>query len=311
VTRARRSGGGDPPPTAARPGVLSVAAPPGFRFAAVVAAHGWRSLAPYEHADDAPDVLRTVWRLDDGPPVALVFRDGGAVVRVRPSRPLTPGARSVLRARTAYAFAFDVDLSGFHALCRRTPRLRWVARGGYGRFLRGGDLFEDALKTLLTTNCTWSQTVAMTARLVAACGVPTPDGAARAFPTPEAVLAAGAAGLDRDVRLGYRTRGALELAERAARGDLEPLLAEPAAAARKRIRGWYGFGPYAADSLLQVLGRNDEIVVDSWALAQARRELFGGRRASPAAIRKHYAPYGAEAPRAAWFDLNRAYFGAG
>ena len=295
-------------PAKPRAAAIRAAAPAGFSFAATVESHGWRNLAPYSFDEDTGR-LHAVWRLSGGPPVGLELREVAGGVGARPNRALTAVERTAVLSRLRYAFSFDADTSGLHALCRRVPHLRWIARRGMGRLLRGEDLFEDALKTLLTTNCTWTQTIAMTRRLVDVCGTVDPQSGGRAFPSPEAVLVAGAAKLDADVRLGYRTRAALELAELASEGGLDPVLTEPPPAARKRIRSWFGFGPYAAASLLQVLGRNDEVVVDSWATAQAREHFFGGRRCTPAQIRRIYAPYGAEAGKIAWFDLNREHFG--
>ncbi len=291
-----------------RAAAIRAAAPDGFSFAATVQSHGWRNLAPYAF-DDATGTLAVVWRLQNDAPVGLELREVAGGISARPNRALTAGERTAVLARIRYAFAFDADTSGLHAMCRREPHLRWIARRGMGRLLRGEDLFEDALKTLLTTNCTWTQTIAMTRRLVDVCGPVDSKSGGRAFPSPRAVLAAGAALLDAEVRLGYRTRAAIELAELAAEDGLAAVLAEDPPAARKRIRSWFGFGPYAAASLLQVLGRNDEVVVDSWATAQARLHFFGGRKCTPAQIRRIYAPYGPEAARIAWFDLNREHFG--
>jgi 3-methyladenine DNA glycosylase/8-oxoguanine DNA glycosylase len=290
------------------PAPVVLAAPPGYSLAATIAAHGWYRLAPYRYDDDA-DALSTTWDLGGAAPVdvALDARDGEVVLT--PGRALSAAERKALAARAAYALAFDADVSDLHRLCRAEPRLRWIARRGMGRLLRGGDLFEDALKTLLTTNCTWTQTIAMVGRVVSLAGTPAPRSGNRAFPTPAAVRALGARGLAEEVKVGYRARAVLELCDRAEGGDLSALPTLAPTAARKAIRGWFGFGPYAAASLLQLLGRNDEVVVDSWAVAQAKKHYFAGKRCTPAAIRKLYARYGAEAARVAWFDLNREHFG--
>src|SRR6185503_9316477 len=120
-------------------------------------------------------------------------------------RPLAPRERAFAEARLGRMLHLDAPIDAFHRLCRADPSLRWIARLGLGRLLRSQDLWEDAMKTLLTTNCTWKQTVSMVARLVEGAGPRAPSGA-RAFPSPDAVIAAGIRFLERDVKVGYRGR---------------------------------------------------------------------------------------------------------
>jgi 3-methyladenine DNA glycosylase/8-oxoguanine DNA glycosylase len=288
---------------------VAVEAPSDFSLLAVVASHGWYQLAPYDYRPDQK-TLRTTWRLGAAAPVSVALRQEKAAVVAHADRRL--GAEEVLQlaGRVRYALSLDAEVARFHRVCRREPRLRWIASRKLGRFLRGEDLFEDALKTLLTTNCTWTQTKGMVRRLVDAAGSPTTGDGGRAFPTPDAVTALGARGFADVVKAGYRGPAALELAERAEAGEVERLLDLEPAAARATILSWRGFGPYAASSLLHLLGANDQPVVDSWALAQAKKHAIGGRKPSAATIRRHYADYGAEAARVAWFDLNRDHYAA-
>src|SRR6266545_2400997 len=47
------------------------------------------------------------------------------------------------------------------------PDLRWALARGAGRLLRSPTVFEDAVKTLCTTNCSWALTRLMVERLCA------------------------------------------------------------------------------------------------------------------------------------------------
>jgi 3-methyladenine DNA glycosylase/8-oxoguanine DNA glycosylase len=286
-----------------------VKTPPKFSWTATIAAHGWYQLAPYRF-DRAENRLHATWRGVDAAPLGVVLAPGDGVLRATPDRPIGDQAREKLKEVVRYAFALDVDLSGLHRVCRKEPPLRWIARRGYGRLLRGEDVFEDALKTLLTTNCTWAQTRAMVERLVATSGRPAPGSGVRAFPRPEDVLRAGVGKLRDVVRVGYRAEAAAELADRARKDGLLATFQKDPSEARREILAWRGFGPYAASSLLQLWGRNEEVVVDTWAMAQARKHWFQGRACTPAQVRKLYARFGAEAGRVAWFDLNREHFAA-
>ena len=62
---------------------------------------------------------------------------------------------------------------------------------GAGRMIRSPTVFEEVVKTICTTNCTWSATIRMVSALVEHLGEPAPGATDRplghAFPTPEAM----------------------------------------------------------------------------------------------------------------------------
>jgi 3-methyladenine DNA glycosylase/8-oxoguanine DNA glycosylase len=119
-----------------------------------------------------------------GPGEARVEVLGGAAVSARSIDALSAGVRRVLR--------LEQDLSGFYARLVDDPDLAWVAAGA-GRMLASPTVFEDVVKTICTTNCSWSLTSTMVRALVTHLGEPaTGFGAAplaNAFPTPAAMAA--------------------------------------------------------------------------------------------------------------------------
>src|SRR5262249_8269912 len=121
-------------------------------------------------------------------------------IRVLPGRPgfarievqgREPGARTAreLEAAVRTVLNLDEDLSGFYALVAEDADLAWAARGA-GRMLRTPTVFEAVVKTVCTTNCTWSATIRMVTALVDHLGETAAAGGARAFPTPVAMAAA-------------------------------------------------------------------------------------------------------------------------
>ena len=54
--------------------------------------------------------------------------------------------------------------------------MRWIAETGSGRLLRCASLFEDLVKLVLTTNCSWALTTRMVDGLVEHYGDRAPDG---------------------------------------------------------------------------------------------------------------------------------------
>jgi 3-methyladenine DNA glycosylase/8-oxoguanine DNA glycosylase len=292
---------GRPRSSAARaaPAGLRLATPAGFRLAAVLGSHGWIDLAPFEAGKGG---FLTVLAGPSGP-VEILVRECASGLRVRPAASGLP-EDSLLR-QVRRMLGLDVDLRAFHRRCRAEPGLRWIARGGHGRFLRAPTPFEDFAKTLLTTNCTWTQTRAMVQRLVAAFGAESEPSGRRAFPTPSALVRAPEPELAR-VGMGYRARALRELAAAAEGGALDRLdaIREPETF-RAGVLALRGFGPYAAASLALIRGEGAATVIDSWAVARAR-ERFGSRRAAtPRAIARRYACHGEHQGLVAWFDLNQ------
>jgi 3-methyladenine DNA glycosylase/8-oxoguanine DNA glycosylase len=178
---------------------------------------------------------------------------------------------------------------------------------GTGRLLRCPTLFEDIVYTLCTTNTTWSGTLRMVDRLVATLGEAFPGQEEwRAFPTPEAIATAGLQFLENAARLGYRSGYVWELATAVAAGrrDLQALEDPtlPTKELRRALLGIKGVGSYAAAMLLMILGRYEELAIDTEMRAFVAKKYFQGQRASEAQIRAIYAPWGRWQYLAYWFD---------
>src|SRR5687767_15382586 len=90
---------------------------------------------------------------------------------------------------TRHLLRLDDDLDGFYAAIEGHERLRWVGERRAGRLLRSATVFEDLVKTICTTNCSWGLTKSMVSNLVEKLGTPAAGGK-KAFPTPAAMAAA-------------------------------------------------------------------------------------------------------------------------
>lgn len=254
---------------------------PPFSLRSVIHSHGWPQLLPFHWQRESGDLTR-VERLSSGKVVALQFHpaDGGMAVEV--SQPLTDDERRELESTLDWMFALDMDFGPFYELARGEPKLASVEPHARGRVLRSATLWEDTVKTILTTNTAWSGTIRMNAALVAQFGDPLPDAPAlQAFPTPAAVAASDPDTLRSVTKLGYRAPYIHGLAEAVAGGrlDLEALRRSdlPTPELRKRLLAIKGIGGYAAANLLMILGRYDFIPVDSWAMSLVSKEWYGGQ----------------------------------
>jgi len=278
--------------------------------------HGLVALPPMR-IDEEARALEVTLPLPGGRPRTVLVSEGGADtarVAVQGRRPSDRQGEAVLAA-VAHVLRLDEDLSAFYAVATADPDLSWSARGA-GRMIRSPTVFEDVVKTICTTNCTWSATERMVGALVEHLGEPAAgapeDGAyGHAFPSPGAMAEADEAFYRNVVRAGYRGAYLLSLAASVVEGsvDLETLgrvgpddLPDEELAAR--LLALPGVGPYAAAHIMMMLGRYSRLVLDSWTRPKYAR-LNGGRPLKDATIERRFRRYGPYAGLAFWLHLTR------
>jgi 3-methyladenine DNA glycosylase/8-oxoguanine DNA glycosylase len=175
-------------------------------------------------------------------------------------------ARSGAIASVRHMLRLDEDLSHFYAMVDGDDDLGWVTRGA-GRMLRSPTVFEDVVKTVCTTNCTWSATVRMVTALVEHLGAEGRHG--HAFPSPAAMAEAPETFYSDTARTGYRGAYLVAIASAVADGslDLEELDGRsdlPDEEVTARLLALPGVGPYAAAHIMMLLGRYGQLILDSW-----------------------------------------------
>jgi N-glycosylase/DNA lyase len=274
---------------------LTIAPPAGFSLETTARSHGWYDLAPFAWQEG---VLSTVIVLD-GRAHDLAIATG-LQVRTRPAAPaarVRPIVRAILR--------LDEDLADFYALTDGDEALGWARARGAGRLLRAPTAFEDVIKMLLTTNCSWAFTRLMVERL-SPLGLPAPSGR-RAFPAPEALARKDERWFREVVKAGYRSPHLVAISRAVASGklDLEALRDErDAEALREQLLELPGIGPYAADNLLRLLGGYAWLGLDSWCRGKLKR-LYPRARNVDALAERRYRRYGRFQGLALWLDLTR------
>jgi 3-methyladenine DNA glycosylase/8-oxoguanine DNA glycosylase len=284
---------------------LTLPALPPFSLSAVVRSHGWAGLAPFATSEHGGQLSR-VERLDSGRVVELTIREADQGVRVEVSGDLSEREREEVADRVTWMLGLDQDLSGFYAAARQEPRLSQVEARAQGRILRSPTLFEDALKTILTTNTSWTGTTRMVEALVSSFGDPLADDASRrAFPTPARLAALDVQNLRVAARLGYRAPYVLELARAVASGDLDleamKSTDQPTDQLRDRLLQINGVGAYSAANLLAMLGRYDYVPVDSWARKLVSHEWYGGEPVRSVEVESAFERWGEWKGLAYWF----------
>ena len=269
--------------------------------------HGWCELLPFEVDRDNWELTRVI-DLGKRAPVTVTMTATRRFVRLATSRALArTEAMEVVRS-ARHILRLDDDLAHFYRSTSADPEFEWIERQGAGRMLRAPTVFEDLVKMICTTNCSWALTQKMVTGLVQNLGREAKDGR-RTFPTPEAMALMPVKFYVNEVRAGYRAPYLKELADRVASASLnvEDWLTSPLPTADlvKEIRSVKGAGAYTAENLLKLLGRYDGLALDSWTRARFFEVRNNGRKASDKKIARYSSRFKEWRGLALWCDVTR------
>ncbi len=276
-----------------------------FSLTSVVNSHGWVQLRPFSWVSDT-GILRYIDKLPTGSTAEYEISASGTGVHVSVLGEVNAKERSSIEARVSWMLAAVQDMSGFYQLAAGEPKLNRAVTNLQGRILRSATVFEDVLKTMLTTNTAWSGTIRMVNALIDIYGE-TLDGvsAMRAFPTPTRLANSSEAELREGARLGYRAPYVLELARTVDSGELEleayKQTTLPTQELRTQLLAIKGIGAYAAANLLMILGRYDYIPIDSWALKTVSAEWFNGEPVNKEQVEQVFERWGDWKGLVYWF----------
>jgi 3-methyladenine DNA glycosylase/8-oxoguanine DNA glycosylase len=284
---------------------LTLQTPPDFNFRSTVYSHGWCELLPFE-IDIEKWSLKYVFA-DANSAATGVIREtkGGVAIDVTGD-----ADRARVLRDTRHILRLDEDLSGFYAAVSPHEHLAWVPAKAAGRLLRSPTVFEDLVKTLCTTNCSWGLTRVMIRNLVERLGQTTSDGR-HAFPTPEAMAGKDEPFYRNEIKAGYRSPYFVELAEAVASGRIYPEAwlnsSVSGSELRKEMKRIKGVGDYAADNLLKLVGKYDGLALDSWLRSQFYKKYNKGKPCKDTKIERHYKKYGAWRGLVIWCDMTEKW----
>ncbi len=284
------------------PNTVFIDVPADFNFRSTVYSHGWCELAPF-------DLDLEKWRLsyvfsdeNVGAVPAVIFEEKSKI-RIDLAKEVFDTRKTVRDVR--HLLRLDDDLDGFYRIIDGHERLNWIGLRRAGRMLRSPTVFEDLVKTICTTNCSWALTKIMVGNLVEKLG------ADRAFPTAAAMAAMPEDFYRNEIRAGYRSPYFIELAEAVASGKLDPeqwLTSDlPTAELKKEMKRVKGVGDYAAENLLKLVGRYDGLALDSWLRSQFYKNHAGGKKCDDKKIEKHYKIFGEWRALVIWCDMTEKW----
>ncbi|MCO6450680.1 MAG: hypothetical protein J5I90_07800 [Caldilineales bacterium] len=284
-----------------------------FDFHSAATGHGWYQLAPFRY-DAESRVLTWPQVLPGGEIIRIALTGSQAHERtpwlraeVASPQALDQSGRDYVNAIVNWVMATEIDLQPFYRRAAQVSGYETAIDQAQGRFLRSPTLFEDFVKVICTTNTTWAQTKGMVRALIDGWGQEAGgDQGERCFPTAGALAGASEEALRQRGRLGYRAPYVLELARRITSGDLDldafRLPDWTTIDLRRALLKIKGIGPYAAASLLTLLGHYDHLAVDSWTRKLVIPRFFTGQeQVSNADIIAFYADWHPYQQLAYWY----------
>ena len=287
--------------------VITISTPPTFNFKRTIISHGWCELPPFA-VDQERWILNRTLDLGPAAPLTVTLSARKRAVQINTSRTVGKKAADLVTSQVRHMLRLDDDLKPFYAAMRADPEFEWVSLQGAGRMLRSPTVFEDLVKMICTTNCSWALTEKMVKGLVENLGRKSTNGY-RTFPTAEAMALMPEKFYVNEVRAGYRAGYLKELAERVASGELnvEAWLTSslPTPVLIKEMKGVKGVGDYAAENLLKLIGRYDGLALDSWTRSKFFSVRNNGRKAADKKIARYYSRFNEWKGLALWCDMTR------
>lgn len=279
--------------------------PTNFNFRATAYSHGWSELRPFELDEDT-------WRL------TYVFSDGNNTVpgviydhqgRLRVDLDSTAIDEKKILLDVRHILRLDDELTEFYSSVAVQERLSWIAAKRAGRLVRCPTVWEDLVKTMCTTNCSWGLTKSMVSNLVEKLGHGVSS--RKAFPTAEAMASVDEGFYRNEIKAGYRSPYFVELARDVADGKLDPqswLTSDlPTADLKKEMKKVKGVGDYAAENLLKLVGRYDGLALDSFLRSQFYKTHNNEKPCPDKKIERHYKKFGKWRGLVMWCDMTERW----
>jgi 3-methyladenine DNA glycosylase/8-oxoguanine DNA glycosylase len=273
-----------------------------FSLRSVLLSHGWSGLPPFVVSSDHKQI-KFAFTGKSKPTTVAISQEKEKLI-IESKRKLSADEIQTIE----WMFGLNSNMSGFFDLAHQHDRA-WIQEHHMGRMLRAETVFEDLIKLILTTNCTWSLTKKMVGDICVKLGEK--HGDIHCFPTPVAIAKKTEAYFTNTVKLGYRAPYVLKIAKMVSKGALNveswKTDARPYEILKKEILALPGAGPYVAENLLRLLGKYDGLGVDSWVRGQLQKMWNNRKQPDDKKILKQYKKFGEYKGLILWCDVTRSW----
>lgn len=283
--------------------VQTYSIPKHYSLRSVLLSHGWSGLDPFRVAEDYQSIHFAFQ--GNGKPTKIDISQVKNKVHIKSGRKLSKTELETIQ----YMFGLNIALDSFFGMANSHDR-GWIQQHHMGRLMRAETAFEDLMKLILTTNCTWSLTKKMVKDLCLNLGEKVGD--IHCFPKPEVMAKKKEDYFKNTVKTGYRAPFVLAISKMVASGklDVESWRTDkrPYADLRKEILALPGAGPYVAENLLRYLGKYEGLGVDSWVRGKLQKMWNTKKQPDDKAIFKNYKKFENYKGLMLWCDVTRDWF---
>ena len=133
---------------------ISIPTPREFNFKRTVASHGWYGLLPFR-LDRAKWLLTRTLDLQESKPVTVTIGATKRALQLNTSRRLSQAATGQVVRDVRHMLRLDDNIEEFYRMVVADREFNWIPAQGAGRLLRSPTVFEDLVKMICTTNCSW------------------------------------------------------------------------------------------------------------------------------------------------------------
>ena len=256
--------------------------------------HGWKSLAPFNW-DGINKVLNYAIMINSiSTDVMVTQRKNIIETKIYSNEILQPDHLWLLKLMLIRSLCLDVDVNKLLLKAEKNGlEYKSLILKGAGRLLKSSSIWEDTVKTLFTTNCTWALTKKM---CEAACSKnftkPTPNGK-YPFPSPLIFLQYEPEELQKLMPIGYRADYLWNIAKSFSESlffqgiDTNRYERHQVENAFKNLKG---FGRYSTAHMLVLSGFFDFVPIDTDVISFLKNEYRV--RKPESFIKRHYKKWG-------------------
>ena len=283
-----------------------------FSFKNTINSHGWSELLPFEIDKEALNLSYVFFDKSFDKPISANVSATTNTIKIDfVDNKLIKSKQEIIKQEVKHILRLNEDFSEFYEVTKLDKNFAWIAENNVCRLVRSPTVFEDLIKTICTTNCSWGLTKNMTANLVEKLGVESVEGK-KAFPTVEAMANVDEEFYRKEIRAGYRSSYFVELSQAITNGTVTPekwLETDVSTIElKKEMKQIKGVGDYAAENLLKLVGRYDGLALDSFLRSEFYKKHNNGVTCSDKEIKQFYEKFGEFRGLAIWFDMSKRWF---
>ncbi len=257
-------------------------------------AHGWKSLSPFSWNDSEISLEYAINYNGVSVDVMTKQIDNCIEAELFTHKKLNSTDRKKIEKMIIRSLGLNIDVGKLLSKAEKIgPAYKKLVLNGSGRLLRSPSIWEDTVKTLFTTNCTWALTKKM---CESACSKifshPTPNGK-YPFPSPKSFLKYVPEVLQEIIPVGYRADYLWHISKSFSEKNIFEGLEDSGFDRRQSeviFNDLRGFGRYATTHMLILIGYYDFIPIDTEVTSFLKSEYRV--RKPESFIKRHYKKWG-------------------